>query len=122
MLKALKRTWGARRRYTVVEDGDRKGNQSNKGKEAKREAKIHAVVLPPRTPCWMPLDFSIWRLIVDKMTESAPAGTETKVAFLLRLRKTAKTLPRGAVSKAIGHMKKQIVGVEKAKGYHPESD
>ena len=60
MLKALKRTWGAKRSYTIIEDGDRKGNQSNKGKAAKVKSKINAITLPPRSPCWMPLDYAIW--------------------------------------------------------------
>ena len=121
MLTALRRTWGRRRQYSIVEDGDRKGNQSNKGKNAKREAKLHAIV-PPRTPCWMPLDYSIWQKIVDKLVATSPNGTESKAAFLARLKKAAKTLPRGTVAKAIGRMKKQIVGVKDALGYHPKSD
>ena len=31
MLRALRRFWGERRMYRVVDDGDRKGNQSKKG-------------------------------------------------------------------------------------------
>ena len=27
---ALRRTWGNKKRFTIIEDGDRKGNQSNK--------------------------------------------------------------------------------------------
>ena len=122
LLAALRRTWGNRRQFTLVEDGDRKGNQSGKGKTAKKEAKIKAVVLPPRTPCWMPLDYDIWKRIVDRMAERAPEGTESKKEFLARLRKIAKTLPRGVVANAIGRMKKQIVGVDQAKGYHPKCD
>jgi hypothetical protein len=60
--------------------------------------------------------------IVNKAVDNAPNGTESKAAFLRRFRKTAKTLPRGKVAKAIGHMKKQIQGVIAAKGYHPKSD
>ena len=46
---ALKRKWGERARYTIIEDGDRKGNQSTKGLAAKVEVGIDAMVLPPRT-------------------------------------------------------------------------
>ena len=56
---ALKKAWGAKRRYLIVEDGDRKGNQSGKGVAAKEKAKIRAMTLPPRTPSWMPLDFAL---------------------------------------------------------------
>ena len=70
----------------------------------------------------MPLDYDIWKRIVDRMVESAPEGTESKAEFLVRFRKIATTLPRGVVASAIGRMKKQIVGVDEAKGYHPKCD
>ena len=122
MATALRRTWGIKRHYNIIEDGDRKGNQSNKGKQAKRDAKLKATVLPPRTPCWMPLDYSIWKAIVQKLVETFPSGIESKSAFLARLRKSAKTLPRGTVASSIRRMRKQILGVKSAKGYHPKSD
>ena len=58
LLPALKKTWGKQRRYHIVEDGDRKGNQSIKGINAKVESNIDAMTLPPRTPSWMPLDIA----------------------------------------------------------------
>lgn len=122
MLKALQRVWGPKRSYSIVEDGDRKGNQSNKGKRAKAAAEIKAITLPPRSPCWMPLDFSIWDRILDDVLENAPGYVETKPEFLRRLRKCAMSLPRGWVAKQIGRMKEQIEGVVDAKGYHPKTD
>ncbi len=122
MLKALRRVWGRRRSYRIVEDGDRKGNQSNKGKAAKHAAGIQAMTLPPRTPCWMPLDYAIWCRIMDKVLETAPSHTETKKEFLVRLRRCALTLPRTWVAAQIGRMKEQIQGVVDAKGYHPKRD
>jgi len=68
----------------------------------------------------MPLDYSIWHLIVETLVESMPECKETKADFIKRLQKTAKTLPRGRVATAIGRMKKQIKAVVKAKGYHPK--
>ena len=56
---ALRRVWGDRRQYRVVEDGDTKGYQSNIGKSAKQEHHIQSWKLPPRSPEWMPLDYSI---------------------------------------------------------------
>ena len=47
---ALARAWGKRAQYMIVEDGDRKGNASGKGIEAKARCKILATTLPPRTP------------------------------------------------------------------------
>lgn len=43
------------RKFHLVEDGDRKGFQSNKGKAAKEEMKIASLTLPPRSPSLMPL-------------------------------------------------------------------
>ena len=124
LLTALRRTWGRRRQYTIIEDGDKKGNQSTKGKAAKREAKLRAAVLPPRTPCWMPLDYSIWKQIVQKLHDTMPQGSrkESKEAFKARLKKCAKTLPRGRVAHAIDKMKEQIVGVRDNRGWHSKAD
>ena len=72
------RKWGRRSRYTIVEDGDRKGNTSGKGIKAKARAKIYAMTLPPRTPSLMPLDYAIWYRIITKVMEDAPEGKETK--------------------------------------------
>ena len=77
----LRRTWGVRPKYTIIEDGDRKGNQSGKGRAAKRLAGISAMTLPPRTPSFMPLDYAIWRRIVKDLNASSPRGKETKEAF-----------------------------------------
>ena len=85
LLAALKRTWGKKRSYTIVEDGDRKGFQSNKGIAAKAAVGIQSMVLPPRTPSLMPLDASLWKRIDDILTATAPTGTESKKAFINRL-------------------------------------
>ena len=67
LLAALRRTWGARRTYVIVEDGDRKGYQTNKAKQTKAELGIRSMVLPPRTPSMMPLDASIWKRVDEKL-------------------------------------------------------
>ena len=119
---ALVRTWGEKLRYTIIEDGDRKGNRSNKGIAAKARANIHAKTLPPRTPSLMPLDYAIWHRIVKKVTETAPAGRESKEDFLRRLRKAAKSLPRGWVKSQIGRMKSNIQALKDARGWVPKND
>ena len=110
---------------TIVEDGDRKGNQSTKRIQAKVESKIKAMTLLPRTPSLMPLDFSIWQKVVEKVIAGAPKkGTESKDAFLSRLRRCAMTLPKGTVKKAIGRMKDNIQAILDANpaGYLPKND
>ena len=59
---------------------------------------------------------------MDKVLSTAPTRTETKQQFLARLRKCAKTLPRGYVSKQIGRMKDQVAGVVSAGGHHSKRD
>eukprot|EP00973_Karenia_brevis_P058172 8097003-Karenia_brevis.AAC.1 len=56
----LTKKLGVQRKYRIVEDGDPKGFQSNKGITAKKTAKLESWRLPVRSPEWMPLDFSIW--------------------------------------------------------------
>ena len=77
---ALK-AWGDKRRYLVVEDGDRKGNhQSGKGIAAKAKNKIHAMTLPPRTPSLIPLVFSIWAEVWKRMLKSSPKAMRQQKA------------------------------------------
>ena len=119
---ALRKTWGKRKRYTIVEDGDRKGNQSGKGVAAKREAKIRAMTLPPRTPAWMPLDYAVWTAIENAMDSTAPEGKESRGDHLARLEKCARSLPRGFVRKVIARMKGNIQGTIDARGFHAQND
>ena len=60
LLSTMRRTYGKSPTYTIVEDGDRKGNQSGKGLKAKKDVNIRALTLPPRTPSLMPLEYAIW--------------------------------------------------------------
>jgi hypothetical protein len=121
LLKAMQKTWGEKRKYTIVEDGDRKGNQSSKGLAAKAEVNIRAMTLPPRTPEWMPLDFAIWTAVEKRMLQCEPDFTETKDQYLARLRRCALGLPRAYVGKVIERMRKNIQEVKDAKGYHGKS-
>lgn len=122
LAKALVKTWGRKRQYTIVEDGDRKGNQSGDGIRAKAETHIKALTLPPRTPCWMPLDYAIWSHIEAKMIETEPAGTEKKPEWTKRLEWCARHLPRGLVRKAIARMPGNIKALAKTRGYHSKRD
>ena len=119
---ALVRSWGERARYTIIEDGDRKGNMSHKGKAAKVRAKIDSTMLPPRTPSLMPLDYSIWQTIVNKMMAGAPKNVETKAHFLKRLENLAKKLPKGYVKTVIGRMRGNVQALIDARGFTPKND
>ena len=119
---ALSRTWGKRSRYNIVEDGDRKGNTSGKGIAAKARAKIHATTLPPRTPSLMPLDYAVWKRIIDDVMKNAPKKTETKEEFLDRLCLAAKSLPKGFIKSVIARMPANISALGDAQGLTPKND
>ena len=117
--KHLRRRWGSGLRgFRVVEDGDPKGYQSGKGHDAKASQKIQSWKLPPRSPEWMPLDYCLWEEIERRMFETVVKGTETKERWLLRLRKTALSLPRPLVKRTILQMKKRIAATYDSKGGH----
>lgn len=105
--KALAKFWGPKRHYRIIEDGDRKGNQSGKGLLAKERAKLKAMTLPPRTPSCMPLNYASWEEILRRMDGTAPEGTETKDEYLRRLKRTATSLPKGYVRAVLARMKKE---------------
>ena len=56
------------------------------------------------------------------MEESELDGRETREAFLARLERSAKQLPRGVVQKVISRMRQNIQGVIDARGYHAKND
>ena len=105
-----------------MEDGDRKGNQSKKGIDAKHQAGIKALTLPPRSPSLMPLDFAVWTAIEKKVASTSPKGHESKAAFISRLHKCAKDLPKGFVRRVINRMKPNIQAIVDAQGYTPKND
>ncbi len=120
--KVLQKRFGDKRQYILVEDGDRKGNQSNKGKAAKTKAKIRPLVLPPRTPSLMPLDYSIWNAVLEKMAACEPSGREARAAFVARLRRCAMSLSRSYVASVVGRMKENLQALKDSSGYTPKND
>ena len=70
----------------------------------------------------MPLDFSIWHEIDEKMVKTAPRGNETRDAFLKRLEHSARSLPRGYIRKTIAKMNPNIQAVVDARGWVPKND
>ena len=116
----MRRRWGADKRvFRVVEDGDRKGYQSKKGVAAKASQRIVSMKLPPRSPEMMPLDYSLWKAIEDRMhNDQTVSGAESEGAYLRRLERTAKSLPAGLVKKTLGQMHKRIAAIVQEHGRH----
>ena len=110
------------RKIRIVEDGDRKGFKSGKGNAAKEDMKIAALTLPPRSPSLMPLDYSLWTQIDAKMAECEPTGRETKLAFLARLKRCARSLPKATVRKTVRRMKANLNVLIDARGFTPKND
>ncbi len=122
LLNALRRVWGQRATYQIVEDGGRKGYQTNKAKEAKEEVGISSIVLPPRSPSLMPLDAAIWPRVDRLMEETAPDGVEERADFIAGLQDCAKKLPRGFVARSIERTRENLGALVRANGYHPKND
>jgi hypothetical protein len=106
--EALRATWGNKRSFRVVEDGDTKGYQSGLGKKAKARQRIESWMLPPRSPGWMPLDFCLWDEIEGRALKKKVTMTESKDAYLARLRRVALSLPPALVKSCLAKMKSNI--------------
>ena len=119
--EALRKTWGHKRNYRVVEDGDTKGYQSSKGKAAKREQKITSWTLPPRSPGWMPLDFCLWDEIEDRVLADTKNENETKKSYEDRLRRTALNLPKHIVKNCLSKMRENIQATYDSEGKNTKS-
>ena len=94
----------------------------HKRKISKQKHKIKALVLPPRTPSLMPLDYSIWKAVLTKMRKCEPDGRESKADFIARLRRCAKGLSKVYVGRVVGKMKENLKALKAAKGYTPKND
>ena len=120
--EALRRRWGPSASYRVVEDGDRKGYHSAKGKAAKNDESIVSWTLPPRTPQWMPLDFCLWNEIEQRVMKKQVAHKETKKQYAARLRRVATGLPSAIINNCLASMHQRIKDTVAAKGRHTKRD
>lgn len=114
--EVLRKRYGIGGRFRVVEDGDTKGFQSGKGKAAKKAARITSFKLPPRTPSWMPWDFSLWDEIERRVLSKPFKGAMSAKVYAKRLSLTALRLPPRVVKNCLAKMKDNIVATKKAKG------
>ena len=121
---ALRRAYPRKRAYKVLEDNDPTGFKSSAGQKAKKAAKISVFVIPKRSPDLSVMDYAIWKEITRRMRVQErrfkTSRKETRAKFLSRLRRTAKSLPRAFVNKAIGNMKERCLRLYEAKGRHFE--
>ena len=122
--KALAKQWPGRRRWTILEDNDPTGFKSNKGVEAKNNAKIDVFEIPKRSPDLSVMDYAVWKAVNHRMRQQEkdwPAGRrETRVQYLSRLRKAALSLPREFVEKSVGDMSRRCKRLLDAEGCYFE--
>ena len=125
LLKALRKAYPETARtknprFTVLEDNDPAGYKSSKGIAAKKEAGLVSVVLPKRSPDLNPLDYAIWSAINRAMRKQEKTMRknfrESKEAYMARLRKTALSLPKATVEKAVKQMYNRVRWVIEAQG------
>jgi hypothetical protein len=118
---AMVRSYGKLNKYFIVEDGDPTGYQSSAGKAGKKNAGIVSLKLPPRTPSWMPLDFSLWKEI-QKRALKGNNKVDTKKTWVQQLRKAAHGLSTAYVKRCCGSLKKRIKATLAVKGKHEKND
>lgn len=121
LAKALKDTYGKKKSYRIVEDGDPSGYQCEDGKAGKRAGKIRSWRLPPRTPDWNPLDFSIWKEIEDVALSKVKVKA-TKKEYAKIVHKVAMNLSTTYLKDTCAKVGKKIKETIEAKGQHIKND
>ena len=118
----LRKRYGRKRRFRVVEDGGTKGFQSGKGVAAKQEQKIQSWKLPPRTPSWMP--HRLLPLAANREAGLVEPGRQAfgRQDYAAHLRAVATHVPKGAVQSCLERMHSSIQEVVAPKGCHATLD
>ena len=116
ILRALRRCRGEKDSYLLLEDNDPSGYKSKKACEAKAEVGIRTMEFPRYSPELNPMDYFVWNEINTKMLKSRVKGFESIKKYKARLRRTAMSLPRETVLKAVASLKKRAQAVYDAQG------
>ena len=64
---ALKREYPKVKSFCILEDNDRTGNTSNKGKDAKKKCKLNVFQIPKHSPDFNVMDYSLWAELERRM-------------------------------------------------------
>ena len=103
---AFKKKMARKKDYLILEDNDPAGNQSARGKAAKKDMGLKLLRIPKRSPDLNVLDYYVWSEVERRMRQQEAkwraARRETRAAFLRRLRHTAFGLPRQRSTKHLG--------------------
>jgi len=120
ILRALKKAFPSRKKFTILEDNDPTGFRSKKGIQAKIDSGIQVFAIPKRSPDLNVCDYALWKQVVRQMRAQeakwSKSKRETREEYLGRLRRTALSLPRHFVMDAVGDMKRRCQRLFAAKG------
>jgi hypothetical protein len=115
-------SYGAKRKFRIVEEGDPKGLQSSKGVKAKKEQKIESQKLSPHIPGFMLLVFCLWHEIVRRTLAKTTSEIETVASYRKLLNFTAKRLPKMLIKKCLRKMMDNIAKTVASGGSRTEPD
>ena len=122
--RALSRANPRKRMFTLLEDNDPTGWKSGKAVAAKKKARIEVFTIPKRSPDLSVMDYAIWKAVTTRMRRQeqkfAANKVESKVEYLDRLKRVAKSLPRASVIGAIQDMRRRCQRLHAARGGHFE--
>ena len=107
---ALDQHYDNKRKYCILEDNDPTGNQSSKGRAAKKAMKLDVFHLPKRSPDLNVMDYAVWAEVerrLRRQEKSWPAGKhEARIDFERHLDRTAEILPGTFINKSIRDLKR----------------
>ena len=116
IMKSLTKHRTVKPSYLLAEDNDPTGYKSGKAMAEKRRLGIRTIQWPRYSPDLMPLDFSLWTSIEERVAETAPKGNESVAAFKKRLRRVALATPETTVRAAVSAMRTRAAQIWEAKG------
>ena len=112
----LRKYRGVKRTYHILEDNDPTGYKSNAAKRAKVELGISPIEFPAYSPDLNPLDFSLWTEVEARMKSGRAPAHETKEQYLVRLRRTAKSIPEAVIRKMLSDIKPRAESIYENRG------
>ena len=117
---ALRKQYPRMKSFVALEDNDPTGNRSKLGLAAKAKAKIDLLTIPERSPDLNVMDYNIWSEVERRLRHQERCmkddKRETRIDFIKRLDRTAKSLTREQINKAIGSLHRRCQLLLKAKG------
>ena len=108
--------------YHIVEDNDPSGYKANKAIAAKKALGIKPIVWPRYSPDLMPQDFYLWDEVNRRLAAQSPPAKETLDAFKRRLQRTALSIPKESIQRAVLQMQSKAAEVVEAEGGRIPSD